>query len=87
MIDELTLDIDNNCDLLRVENIPALVKLVEFTSKEEIDEAVIISWLTNFSQTYKYVEKYSYDFYKEMEKSLIDFSGSYENNEIIQEAS
>ena len=35
----------------------------------------------------KYVEKYSYDFYKEMEKSLIDFSGSYENNEIIQEAS
>ena len=87
VIDELTLDIDNNCDLLRVENIPALVKLVEFTSKEEIDEAVIISWLTNFSQTYKYVEKYSYDFYKEMEKSLIDFSGSYENNEIIQEAS
>ena len=87
VIDELTLDIDNNCDLLRVENIPALVKLVEFTSKEEIDEAVIINWLKDFSKTYKYVEKNSYDFYKEMKKSLMDFSSSYENNEIIQEAS
>lgn len=87
VIDELTLDIDNSCDLLRVENVPALVKLAEFTNKEEIDETVIIDWLTNFSKTYKYVEKNSYDFYKEMEKSLMDFSSSYENNEIIQEAS
>lgn len=87
VIDELTLDIDNSCDLLRCENVPALVKLAEFTNKEEIDETVIINWLKDFSKNYKYVEKNSYDFYKEMKKSLMDFSGSYENNEIIQEAS